>query len=98
MGSLKDFSSKKLQRVKVNMNEIRASCVFLLILLQVIGQINSEDRCWHHTTNYADTYPMVKTSNGFIRGIKQTQVDGRQNKTVTWTSFFVSFDCSLHEL
>ena len=32
---------------------------------------------------------IVNTLNGDILGFKQTQIDPRQNKTVTWTSFYV---------
>ena len=33
--------------------------------------------------------PLVSTLNGDILGYKETKVDPRQNKSVTWTSFYV---------
>ena len=71
---------------------MRAPTVYILVLWQCFNQINSEDRCLHHATNYSDTFPLVKTSQGEIRGLRQTQIDGRQNKTVTWSSFYVKPD------
>ena len=32
---------------------------------------------------------VIRTNNGEVAGEKQTKIDPRQNKSVTWTSFYV---------
>ena len=44
----------------------------------------------HCVDGKVESKSIVNTRIGDILGFKQTQIDPRQNKSVTWTSFYVS--------
>ena len=66
---------------------------FLLISLSLfphlLSAISSSTRCREDFTNNLENLVTIK--NGIIQGVKTTELDGRQNKNVTWTSYFVSW-------
>ena len=57
---------------------------FLFLAFLIGGSLAS-----HCVDGKVESASFVKTLNGDILGFKQTQIDPRQNKTVTWTSFYV---------
>ena len=43
----------------------------------------------------AESEPVVSTHNGKVLGLKETKIDPRQNKSISWTSYFVTFTNTL---
>ena len=63
---------------------------FLLAVFDTGFSLAVKDRCLKKSEYQDQRSLIVSTINGDILGQKQTQVDQRWNKTVTWTSYFVS--------
>ena len=74
---------------------MKYSCFLGLILFLVeFGSAIVRQRC---TTSHfnAESEPVVSTHNGKVLGLKETKIDPRQNKSISWTSFFVTFTNTL---
>lgn len=74
---------------------MKYSCFFgsILFLVEFCSAIVRQ-RC---TTGHfnAESEPVVSTHNGKVLGLKETKIDPRQNKSISWTSYFVTFTITL---
>ena len=63
------------------------SCLLALLFLVENCSSLVQQRCTDQFN--AQSEPLVSTQNGNVLGLKETKIDPRQNKSVTWTSYFV---------
>ena len=66
---------------------MKYSCLLALLFLVEYGSSIVRPRCAGQFNLERD--PVVSTQNGNVLGLKETKIDQRQNKSVTWTSYFV---------
>jgi len=57
------------------------------VTLFIVTKPAESDRCVKYFSD-TDKDNLVKTAKGHILGSRETQIDERQNKSVTWTSYF----------
>ena len=72
------------------MTEMRGLIFSLLLFFSCgYGYGESNPRCMTNSLG-SDQYPIVSTIYGDIMGSRKTEIDRRQNKSVTWTSYNVN--------
>ena len=62
---------------------------FIFFILETSPSNALDRRCVDADEIGIEDGHLVSTLNGDILGYKETKVDPRQNKSVTWTSFYV---------
>ena len=73
--------------LKFTIKNMKYSCLLALLFIFENGYAIIRPRCAGQFNPESD--PVVSTQNGNVLGLKETKIDPRQNKSVTWTSYFV---------
>ena len=73
--------------LKFTIKNMKYSCLLALLFFVENGSAIVRPRCAGQFN--PESEPMVSTQNGNVLGLKETKIDPRQNKSVTWTSYFV---------
>lgn len=80
----------------IGIKNMKYSCLLALIFFfSEFCQAIVRQRCTAGHSN-DESGSIVSTQHGKVLGLKETKIDPRQNKSVTWTSYFVTFTNTLH--